>query len=75
MNSAPTSVNPEAKRFRVRLLVAMMLVVAGLTGAGLYLAERNAFVLTERDLQRDFQAELATLHGVQGMRQAALSER
>ncbi|MEP6699396.1 MAG: hypothetical protein ABJB09_06665, partial [Verrucomicrobiota bacterium] len=33
------------------------------------------FVLTERDLQRDFQAELATLHGVQGMRHAALSER
>ena len=53
----------------------MMLVVFGLTATGLYLAERNAAADVQRDLERDFQAELATLHSVEELRHAALAER
>jgi signal transduction histidine kinase len=66
---------PQAASFRTKLLVAMMLVVAGVTGTGLYFAERNAAADVQRDLQRDFQADLAALHGVEEMRYAALAER
>lgn len=52
-----------------------MLVVSGLTAAGLYLAERNAATDMQRDLQRDFQAQLAKLHSVEELRHAALAER
>jgi len=52
-----------------------MLVVSGLTAAGLYLAERNAAAVAARDLQHDFQAELASLHSVEELRYAALAER
>jgi signal transduction histidine kinase len=65
----------QAASFRVRLLVAMMLVVGGLTATGLYLAQRNAMADLQRDLQRDFQADLAALHSVEEMRYAALAER
>jgi signal transduction histidine kinase len=66
---------PQAASFRTKLLVAMMLVVAGLTGTGLYFAERNAAADVQRDLQRDFQADLAALHNVEEIRYAALAER
>jgi len=52
-----------------------MLVVAGLTGAGLYLAQRNAMANLQRDLQRDFQSDLTALHNVEELRYAALAER
>jgi signal transduction histidine kinase len=53
----------------------MMLVVLGLTATGLYLAEHNAAVDAQRDLDRDFQAELARLHAMEELRYAALAER
>lgn len=53
----------------------MMLVVAGLTGAGLYLAQRNAMANLQRDLQRDFQSDLTALHSVEELRYSALAER
>jgi signal transduction histidine kinase len=53
----------------------MMLVVFGLTATGLYLAQRNASADMQRDLQRDFQSELAALHSVEELRYAALAER
>src|SRR2546423_1862607 len=53
----------------------MMLVVAGLTATGLYIAQRNATGALQEDLQRDFQADLAALHGVEELRHAALAER
>ena len=65
----------QAASFRAKLLIAMMLVVFGLTATGLYLAQRNATAVTQRDLQRDFQAELAALHSVEELRHAALAER
>ncbi len=53
----------------------MMLVVSGLTATGLYLAQRNATAVMQRDLQRDFHGELAALHSVEELRYAALAER
>jgi signal transduction histidine kinase len=64
-----------AASFRARLLIAMMLVVAGLTASGLYLAQRNAMADLHRDLQRDFQSDLTALHSVEELRYAALAER
>lgn len=64
-----------AKSFRKKLLIVMMLVVVGLTGLGLVLAQRKVAIEAERDLQQDFQNELATLHGVQEVRSAAVAER
>lgn len=61
--------------FRAKLLVGMMVVISGLTAAGLYLAQRNNTAEAEHDLQGDFQAELAALHKVEEMRHAALAER
>jgi len=53
----------------------MMLVVAGLTAAGLYVAQRNATGALQQDLQRQFQADLTALHNVEEIRYAALAER
>jgi signal transduction histidine kinase len=64
-----------AASFRAKLSVAMMLVVAGLTATGLYLAQRNAMADLQRDLQRDFQTDLAALHSVEELRYSALAER
>jgi signal transduction histidine kinase len=61
--------------FRAKLFAALMLVVFGLTAIGLYLAERNAAAETRHDLETDFQAELAKLHGMEELRYAALAER
>jgi len=52
-----------------------MLVVAGLTASGLYLAQRKANADVQRDLQRNFQADLVALHRVEEVRYAALAER
>lgn len=64
-----------AASFRAKLFVGMMLVVSGLTATGLYLVERNAAADVQRDLERDFQAELTALHNVEALRHAALAER
>ncbi|MEY2557548.1 MAG: two-component system, OmpR family, sensor kinase [Verrucomicrobiota bacterium] len=74
------SLVPEAKKtaaasFRAKLLLAMMVVVSGLTATGLYLAEHNAAANAEQEFQHDFQAELAALHNVEELRYAALAER
>ena len=75
MTPAREGKKSQAASFRGKLFLALMLVVSGLTAAGLYLAQRNAAADTERDLQRDFQAELAELHSVEELRHAALAER
>lgn len=53
----------------------MMLVVAGLTATGLYVAQRNATGALQQDLERDFQSDLSALHSVEELRYAALAER
>jgi signal transduction histidine kinase len=63
------------RSFRAKLLVAMMLVVLGVTALALYFAQRNVAANVERDLQHEFQSELAALHNLQELRHAALVER
>lgn len=53
----------------------MMLVVSAITAVALYLAQRNLARAFEQELRREFQAELAALHDVQRLRDAALTER
>lgn len=64
-----------AASFRAKLFVAMSLVIFGLVAIGLYLAERNAIAEVKRDIENDFQAELAKLHSMEELRYAALAER
>ena len=61
--------------FRIKLLAAMMLVVSGITALGLYLAQRQLAADTERQLRREFQAEVAALNSVQEMHHAAVAAR
>ncbi|MBI5770231.1 MAG: HAMP domain-containing histidine kinase [Verrucomicrobia bacterium] len=61
--------------FRTKLLVAMMLVVTGVTALALSLAERNLVAGAERDLERDFAAELSARQRAAAIRHAALAER
>ena len=52
-----------------------MLVVSVLTGLALYFAHRDVAATAERDLRENFQAEISSLHKVQALRNAALTER
>jgi signal transduction histidine kinase len=61
--------------FRMRLLVAMMLVVSVVAFAGLLFAQRKVAENVRRDFDREFQGELAAVHAVQDARHAAIAER
>jgi len=61
--------------FRTKLFVAMMLVVSALTSLGIYVAQRRAAADAQTDLQRDFELELASLHRLQDLRNAAVDDR
>jgi signal transduction histidine kinase len=63
------------RRFRVKLTVAMMLVVSLLTSLGIYVAQRRAAEDAQADLRRDFELELASLHHLQDLRNAAVADR
>ncbi len=75
MNAAAESRTPGIRRFRAKLLVAMMVVVSTLTALGIFLAQRRAAEDARADLQRDFELELASLHGLQDLRNAAVADR
>jgi signal transduction histidine kinase len=62
-------------RFRTRLFTAMMVIVATLTGLGFYLAQRKVTADAERNLQAIFQTELSSLHRLEELRHAALTDR
>ena len=71
-------VEPQGTRvagFRTKLLVAMMLVVSGVTLLALYLAQRSLGESFEDDLQREFQSELMAFDRAQEIRRATLVER
>jgi signal transduction histidine kinase len=53
----------------------MMVVVAVMTGLGLYFAQRNVAANVERSLQQDFQSQVSALDKLQELRNAALAER
>jgi signal transduction histidine kinase len=61
--------------FRVKLLVAMMLVVSFVAITILFFAQWNTASNVRQDFQREFRDELAALHAVQAVRHAALAER
>ncbi|HZP59248.1 MAG TPA: HAMP domain-containing sensor histidine kinase [Opitutaceae bacterium] len=65
----------ELPGFRVRLLVAMMLVVSAVTILGLLFAQHRAAADVKRGLQLEFQSELDAWHAIQDVRYAALAER
>jgi signal transduction histidine kinase len=67
--------NPSTRAFRTKLFAAMMLVVAALTGLGLYLAQRNFTRNAESALKQNFQTELAGLDKLLELRHAAVTER
>ncbi len=74
--TAVTPSRPSSRTgFRVKLWIAMMGVVATITAAGLYVAERNLAAEVARELESRFHSELAALHNVQEVRHAALTER
>ena len=64
-----------AGNFRLRLLVAMMLIVSAVTALVLYFAERNLAAGVRQNLQQEFQSAVGTLLGVQEARLAAITER
>ncbi len=61
--------------FRARLLLAIMLVVSGVTLVALFFAQRSLAANVEDDLEREFHAELTALHTAQAVRLAGLVER
>ncbi|MEQ1859762.1 MAG: ATP-binding protein [Chthoniobacteraceae bacterium] len=64
-----------ASGFRVKLLMAMMLVVMGITAVALYFAERSVASDVQRSLRDEFQSEISYLLGVHEALRAALTER
>ena len=75
MNPAEQPRDKGLARFRTRLFTAMMVIVATLTGLGLYLAQRKVTADAERNLQATFQTELSSLHKLEELRHAALADR
>jgi signal transduction histidine kinase len=63
------------RRFRAKLTLAMMLVVSLLTSLGLYVTQRRAAADARADLHRDFELQLASLHRLQDLRNAAVVDR
>ncbi|MBA3834034.1 MAG: HAMP domain-containing histidine kinase, partial [Chthoniobacterales bacterium] len=75
MNAAADTRPPGIGRFRIKLFVALMLVVSALTSLGIYFAQHRAAEDAEAALQRDFALELASLHRLQDLRNAAVADR
>ncbi|MBI2498077.1 MAG: hypothetical protein HYV75_09295, partial [Opitutae bacterium] len=75
MIAPPQPAKPGFGSFRTRLLLAMMVVVTTVTALALFFAQRNLAANVRRDLEREFQGELASFHSLQEIRRAALAER
>ena len=63
------------RRFRAKLFLAMMVLVLVVTSLGIYVTQRRADDDAQTDLQRDFRLELASLHRLQDLRNAAVADR
>ncbi|MBA2435238.1 MAG: HAMP domain-containing histidine kinase [Chthoniobacterales bacterium] len=75
MSPAAESRAPGIRRFRIKLFIAMMVVVSTLTSSGIYFAQERAAEDAQADLQRDFELELSSLHRLQDLRNAAVADR
>ena len=73
--ASPPVPGPRVAGFRLRLLIAMMLVVSAITGLALYFAQRSLTANVQEDLERGFQSELEARQNAQEVRYAALVER
>lgn len=62
-------------RFRTKLLLAMTLVIAIMTLAGILVTQRRAEREAQVQLQHEFQLAVASLHRVQDLRNAAVADR
>ncbi len=71
MDAAPN----RFRTFRRRLVAAIMVVVGGLTSAGLWFAHRHAGAEAGREVERDFHAALDGLRVVRETRIQALQQR
>jgi len=61
--------------FRVRLVLAMMLLVSVVATAGLLFAQHNVAATVKQDFERAFRAEVAALDAGREIRHALLAER
>lgn len=66
---------PHAAGFQLRLLAAILLVILALTTLAFYFAQWKITAQAEKGFQRNFQAALSTLHQLQELRHATLTER
>lgn len=73
--SADAQQPPGFARFRVKLLVAMMLVVSAVLGPALFFSQRDASEAAQRERAQAFDAEINQLRALQEMRHAILAER
>lgn len=75
MTSGPAVLSPRLAGFRLKLLVAMMLVISVVTVLALYIAERRLAAEVEADIEREFAAQLHALERTRDVRRAMLVER
>ena len=75
MNAAAPAHEPEALRFRRRLLVVLMVLVSVITGVMILLARRAIALEEEANRAREFQSALTALRSVQQVRHSMLLER
>jgi signal transduction histidine kinase len=66
---------PAVASFRVRLLVAMMLVVSGAAISTLVFTQRNMAAGARQDFELQFQRDLSAMQTVQAVRHAVIAER
>ena len=75
MTTPETGPDQGVSAFRRRLLAGMAIVVVVITIGGLTIAERTVSAEARRAFQSAFEAELALLRTVRGIRHASLAER
>jgi signal transduction histidine kinase len=66
---------PGIAGFRLRLIVAMMLVVSGVALVGFLVTQRSVAEGVRREFEIGFQGQLAALHAAEDARNAAVAER
>ena len=75
MSATGATRSKELASFRTRLFTAIMVIVATVTALGFYLAQRKVTADAERNLQETFRTELSSMHKVEELRHAALTDR
>ena len=74
MNSENPPARPGVVTFRAKLLVAMIIVVGGVTSGALYFAHTAARSADQARLQQEYQGEMGWQIGSQEARREAISE-